>query len=1013
MVANERHMTMSQTSQTYRIARRAGKQGARTSVEDQAGVNENATGINKLTRCKKILRISTLNTRTLNGVSKLNEMVAHAEKQKLSIVCIQEHRLYHSDIDLKYEEVGKGWTFITSSAWKNTQNSTIGGIGILLSPYAMKSLNSIETITNRIMIATFNGNPKTTVISCYSPTNASDEADVNDFYQQLSSLINSIPKHNLKMICGDMNAKVGTQNSKILSFNRKSNRNGKLLLDMIEECELVLLNTKFQKRIGKLWTFTYPNGQKSQLDYILVNRKWINSVMNCETYSSFQSINSDHRIVTAEIRLSLRANKAKQKEVPHDWSKLRTDEGIKMTFTVEVKNRFDALQDMDEERTTETLYSNIMAATRKAMEEYIPKKVRNKKRTPWEDVDIQFKREVLKSAYQTKAEKPTEENILLLDIAKKDLNDTYIRKQELFIQQKTQEIENASEHHKSRMAWIAVNEITGRKSSNRGKLKADNPDERLDKWRNHFQGLLGEPPDIKDEQITVVVPFELPIDTNEFTLSELEKAINLSSNNKATGIDTIPAEVWKTGILNEPLLDICNRTINGSKPSVWSKSEIIPFPKKGDLGLAKNYRGISLTCISAKIYNKMLLLRIQPHLEPILRENQNGFRPGRSTIAQILTLRRLIEGIKSKNLNAVLTFVDFRKAFDSIHRVKMFDILKAYGIPSKIIEGISIMYQNTDARVRSPDGDTDFFKIHAGVLQGDTLAPFLFIIVLDYVMRKTINDHEKLAFTLTERRSRRHPASIISDIDYADDIALISSCLNDAQELLQRVEQAAEEVGLHINADKTECMTFKEVGSLRTLEGIELKNMTDFLYLGSWIDNSEKDIKTRKAKAWSALNKMDTIWKSDMKKELKVKFFRATVESVLMYGAETWTLNKKLERELDGCYTRMLRVVNNVTWKDHMSNKVLYGNLPQVTATLRERRIRFIGHIWRSKNELASKLLLWDPKQGKRSRGRPAITYIDQLESDTGLYRNELPQVMQDREQWKEIVKRVRVRSTR
>ena len=82
-----------------------------------------------------------------------------------------------------------------------------------------------------------------------------------------------------------------------------------------------------------------------------------------------------------------------------------------------------------------------------------------------------------------------------------------------------------------------------------------------------------------------------------------------------------------------------------------------------------NYRGISLTCISAKVYNKLLLHR--PHVEPLLRINQNGFRPNRDTVSQILTIRRLIEGIKEKNLPAVLTFVDFRKALDSIHREKL------------------------------------------------------------------------------------------------------------------------------------------------------------------------------------------------------------------------------------------------------------------------------------------------------------------------------------------------------
>ena len=113
------------------------------------------------------------------------------------------------------------------------------------------------------------------------------------------------------------------------------------------------------------------------------------------------------------------------------------------------------------------------------------------------------------------------------------------------------------------------------------------------------------------------------------------------------------------------------------------KGCILPFPKKGDLGLAKNYRGITLTSIAAKIYNALLWNRIEPKIDNILRKNQNGFWRNRSTTSQILTIRRILEGVRAKNLQATLLFVDFTKAFDSIHRGKMELILLAYGLPKK------------------------------------------------------------------------------------------------------------------------------------------------------------------------------------------------------------------------------------------------------------------------------------------------------------------------------------------
>ena len=122
----------------------------------------------------------------------------------------------------------------------------------------------------------------------------------------------------------------------------------------------------------------------------------------------------------------------------------------------------------------------------------------------------------------------------------------------------------------------------------------------------------------------------------------------------------------------------------------------------------------------------------------------------------------------------------------------------------------------------------------------------------------------------------------------------------------------------------------------------------------------------RIAKAWSVLNKMDIIWKSNLSREIKVTFYRTTIESVLMYGAETWTLTKTLEKRLDGAYTRLLRAALNISWREHKTNIELYGKLKPITSTLRERRLRFIGHSWRSKDEVVHKLLLWDPKHGKR-----------------------------------------------
>ena len=170
------------------------------------------------------------------------------------MICIQEHRYTHSE-DIKYHDTGNGWTLATASAWKISVNAMIGGVGMLIGPQALKSLNSIEKIHPRMMVATFNGNPRVTIISCNSPTN--EETELIAFYDVLSSLVRSISKHIVLVISGDMNAQIGKNRNHEYSQHNSSNRNGQHLTDFTIENRLTCPNTNFQKREGKLWTYTY------------------------------------------------------------------------------------------------------------------------------------------------------------------------------------------------------------------------------------------------------------------------------------------------------------------------------------------------------------------------------------------------------------------------------------------------------------------------------------------------------------------------------------------------------------------------------------------------------------------------------------------------------------------------------------------------------------------------------------------------------------------------------------
>ena len=415
---------------------------------------------------------------------------------------------------------------------------------MLFSPQTYKALETVEMITPRIMIATINGNPRTTVISCYSPTNVSDEIEVERFYVNLTSVTRQIPKHNFVVIAGDFKAHLGQQDGFKYSYHAQTNRNGVMLKDYLHENNPICLNTKSQKRPGQRWTHSSSNGSKVQLDYVIINRKWKNSAKNCRSFNSFISVESDHHIVSAKVRLSLPANKKKSGQVtPYDWNVLRTNLDIRNTLVIQLSNRFKDLQDSMPTKSTNTAFNNFQKACKEIASNTIPLKPKVKKRKPWETEEIRQRRKDLHTAAKLCNTYSSPENSSQFNNARSALENAYEVEQTKYLQNKINIISNTASNKKSAEAWKTVNEISGRKSGNRAKLKASSQKERVKLWEKHFQDLLGKPPQISDEEITSIITEELKIKKGLFTMDKLQKAVNSMKNGKACGLDEIPTEV--------------------------------------------------------------------------------------------------------------------------------------------------------------------------------------------------------------------------------------------------------------------------------------------------------------------------------------------------------------------------------------------------------------------------------------------------------------------------------------
>ena len=221
-----------------------------------------------------------------------------------------------------------------------------------------------------MMVATFNGNPRATIISSY---NVSEETELIAFYDDLSSLVRSIPKRNV--IGRDINAQIGKNGNHKFSLHNSSNRNGQHLTDFTIENRLTCLKTNFQKREGKLWNYIYPSNTKAQIDYVFINKNWNNSALNCEAYSPFEGVSTDHRIVTAKIRLSLRNNATRTTTTVHyDWALLNYRD-IRDKNTLALRDKCDALQEQTKTHTPNEEYV-FVNAHQKAAAEFIPTKQR-------------------------------------------------------------------------------------------------------------------------------------------------------------------------------------------------------------------------------------------------------------------------------------------------------------------------------------------------------------------------------------------------------------------------------------------------------------------------------------------------------------------------------------------------------------------------------------------------------------------------------------------------------------
>ncbi|PIO70049.1 hypothetical protein TELCIR_08113, partial [Teladorsagia circumcincta] len=246
-------------------------------------------------------------------------------------------------------------------------------------------------------------------------------------------------------------------------------------------------------------------------------------------------------------------------------------------------------------------------------------------------------------------------------------------------------------------------------------LSDENQNER---WVEHFHDVLNQAEPKKTYCFNEMdTADEIEVNIGDITIEETDQAIKCLRTKKAPGLDGIHGELLKEG--GRSITEALSKLFwnQGEVPEDWKKGVIVRLPKKGNLSECGNWRGITLLSVVGKTFCLILLRRLQTAIDGRLREEQAGFR--RSCCEQIFTLRNIFELCVQYRHPLFINFIDFKKAFDSIHRDSLWEILKIYGIPSRFINIFKNLYLNSSCCVRTNDGYTRFFDITTGVRQDD------------------------------------------------------------------------------------------------------------------------------------------------------------------------------------------------------------------------------------------------------------------------------------------------------
>ena len=940
------------------------------------------------------LVLGTWNVRTLRPLGKLENAIREMEIRKIGILGVAEMRWTGSGCSKK-----GSYMVLYSGGDQHTE-----GVGMIISKKYTKSVMGFLPISRRVMVVKIEGKPfNLAIIQAYAPTAEHSEEDIEEFYEDLEKACKHVASTDIMVVMGDMNAKIGKGrvDRYVGEFGLgERNDRGDRLLEFCVEKDLFVANTHFQQPARRLYTWKSPGDvHRNQIDYIMVRKRFSNSVKDCRTYQG-ADINSDHSLLVSKMKFRLKKIEKRKIKEQYNLDMLKQD-NIQKQYAVEVRNRFNALlceesvqSDNGDESRIEKKWKCFKESVHEATKE-CTEKIERKKNKEWMTDDIlklMEERRELKNANSS-----TEE----YNMKDKEIKKACSLAKEAWFNEKCDEILKLDKSHNSKELHAKVKEVLGTNKKNTGvqaciKDKEGNilfEKEKIEeRWTEYIKDLYGD----EDR------PAEVNIDGDEgpsFMTEEVKYAMKRMKNRKAPGIDDIKIEQLKAlddeGI--RILTDICNEVYTtGYLPQDLKHSIFVKLPKKTNATECTDYRTLCLMSNVTKIILRIIAERNRRIFEREAGKTQSGFMKGKGTREGIFSLRIITEKMLEKHKKVYMCYIDYKKAFDRVYHALLMEVLSHNEIDEKDLKLIRNLYWQQTASIQTDEGQSSSFPIKRGVRQGCVLSPPLFNVYTNEIFKES-----------DELPGIKLLGEYINNLRYADDTVLLAESEEELQKLVDAVKEGSLKFGLEMNTKKTKTMIIRrDVNDGSKVEikvdGVILEQVESYQYLGQLITEDgrcEKDIRRRISIAKTNFLKMKNVLttkKLSMKTRKKILY--CYIISTLMYAAETWIINVADWKRIEAFEMWALRKMMKVSYTEHKSNEAVLkqaNHKRKIKSEILLRKAKYLGHALRRNG--FQRGLMESTVVGGRGRGRPRHTWIHNIVKETKMSYGELVRAADDR----------------